>query len=107
MTHEEYIEGVKIFTNEMKSVTGVKNLDYSAGKDEAMESFYSIANRSGITPIQAWFVLVQKHVQAIERFVKTGKLTSEPIHSRFIDLANYAMLGSALVEDLEKKSKLN
>lgn len=106
MTYEEYQAHVKKFLGEMQYVTAVKNRDYSAGTDDAMNSWYSIAERTNITPIQVWYVLLSKHVQAIERYVKIGQLSSESIHSRLIDLANYAMLGDALVKDLEQKAYL-
>jgi len=102
MTHEEYAAHVKKFTGEMASVTAAKNPDYSAGTDDAMNDYHSTAERAGITPTQAWFVLLCKHVHAVERYVKTGQLSSETIHSRLIDLANYAMLGDALAKDLTK-----
>jgi hypothetical protein len=103
MTHEEYERLVVEFTAEMTAVTMAKNSDYSAGTDDAMNDYYSAARRAGITPVQAWFVLLCKHVHAVERYVKTGQLSSETIHSRLIDLANYAMLGDALTRDLQEK----
>jgi hypothetical protein len=102
MTHKEYEEHVKKFVEEMSSVTVAKNADYSAGTNDAMNDYYSAAERAGITPTQAWFVLLCKHVHAVERYVKTSRLSSETIHSRLIDLANYAMLGDALAKDLTK-----
>ena len=106
MTHEEYKNHVKKFTDEMLDVTKTKNADYSAGTLDAMYSYHSTADRTGITPIQAWFVLLCKHIHAIERYVKIEQLNSETIHSRLIDLANYAMLGDALVNDLLER-KIN
>lgn len=100
MTHEDYAKHAKAFTSEMLAVTAAKNPDYSAGTDDAMNDYYSAAERVGITPTQAWFVLLCKHVHAVERYVKTGQLSSETIHSRLIDLANYAVLGDALAVDV-------
>ncbi len=104
MTHEEYAEHVRQFVAEMTQVTKAKNADYCAGTDEAMNDYYSASERANVTPVQAWAVLFMKHVHAVERFVKTGTVSSEAIHGRFIDLANYAMLGDALVKDMEAKS---
>ncbi len=88
---------------EMKGVTDAKNPDYSAGTLDAMANYYELASAAGITPMQAWMCLMMKHVTAIMRFVKVGNVTSEPIRGRFIDLANYAMLGAALADDLEAR----
>lgn len=103
MTHDEYRDHCDGFTAEMREVSHAKNLDYSAGTDDAMNDYYSAAGRAGITPAQAWFVLLCKHVHAVERYVKTGQLSSETIHSRLVDLANYAMLGDALTKDLSRR----
>lgn len=106
MTHAEYADHVKKFTDEMQEVTGAKNADYSAGSDDSMNNYYEVGRFAGVTPFQAWMVLVGKHLTAIMRYAKDGKVSSESIQGRFIDLANYAMLGSALVQDLEKKKKI-
>ena len=106
MTHEDYAQHVKEFTTEMTAVTTAKNPDYSAGTDDAMGNYYECSEAGGITPIQAWSVLMMKHFTAIKRFIKTGRVSSEPIHGRFVDLANYAMLGDALVKDLENKKSV-
>ena len=71
--------------------------------ETAMNDYRSAAERAGISPRQAWFVLLCKHVHAVERYVKTGQLSSETIHSRLVDLANYAMLGDALAKDLSRR----
>lgn len=103
MSGEEYRDHVTAFLAEMKAVTDAKNPDYSAGSSDAMANYYELAAAAGITPVQAWMCLMMKHVTAIMRFAKVGSVTSEPIRGRLIDLANYAMLGAALVEDLKAK----
>lgn len=103
MTHEDYAKHVQEFTDEMRAVTEAKNADYSAGTSDAMRNYYELSQASGCTPFQAWMVLMMKHVTAIMRFSKDGRVSSESIHGRFIDLANYAMLGDALVNDLQTK----
>ena len=103
MTHDDYRKHVSEFLAEMKAVTDAKNPDYSAGQDDAMANYYELAAAAGITPVQAWMCLMMKHVTAIMRYSKVGSVTSEPIRGRLIDLANYAMLGAALVKDLEEK----
>jgi hypothetical protein len=104
MTKSEYNDHVQAFLAEMRAVTDAKNVDYSAGQDDAMTNYYELASAAGVTPFQAWMCLMMKHVTAIMRYSKAGEVVSEPIHGRFIDLANYAMLGSALVKDLAAKN---
>lgn len=107
MTKDEYKEHVASFLKEMSDVTSVKNEDYSAGQQDAMANYYELSNATGVTPFQAWMCLMMKHVTAIMRYSKTGGVVSESIHGRFIDLANYAMLGDALVKDLALKEVTN
>lgn len=103
MKHEEYKIHVAQFLNEMADVTMAKNPDYSMN-DDAMNNFKAISTLLGggvITPQVVWAVLVGKHITAIMTHMAQGKsLKSETIHGRFIDLANYATLGDALVKDL-------
>jgi len=107
MKHSEYADHVKKFTDEMIDTTSKKNPDYSAGTEDAMGNYYEVSNATGVTPVQAWMVLLMKHFTAIMRFTKTGMVSSEAIHGRFIDLANYAMLGDALVKDMIEKGLTN
>lgn len=105
MTTDEYATHFEEFVREMRSVTQAKNPDYSAGSSDAMANYYELSSATGVTPMQAWLCLTMKHVTAVMRYVKTGVSSSEPIHGRLVDLANYAMLGSALVKDLERKER--
>lgn len=101
MTMADYERHVGDFLHEMCAVTTAKNQDYSAGQINALASYYELANAAGVTPFQAWTVLMMKHITAIMRYSKVGSVASESIRGRFIDLANYAMMGAALVEDIE------
>lgn len=105
MTKEEYQRHVTEFLTEMRAITEAKNVDYSAGHDDAMANYYELSNASGVTPFQAWMVLMMKHVTAIMRYSKVGSVVSESIHGRMVDLANYAMLGDALIKDLIEKGR--
>lgn len=106
MTHPEYAAHVLAFTDEMRAVTAAKNADYSAGTDDAMRNYYELSQASGCTPFQAWMCLFFKHVTAVMRYSKDGKVSSESIHGRMIDIANYAILGDALIKDLAAKSDI-
>lgn len=105
MTHEDYAAHVEAFVAEMRSVTTAKNADYSAGTQDAMHDYHAAAEECDVTPLKAWFVLFMKHVRAVQKYVRVGRVSSESIHGRFTDIANYAMLGDALVKDIESKAK--
>lgn len=100
MRHDDYAEHVIDFTDEMRKVTSDKNHDYSV-RDDAMDNFKLIGEALGCSPRLVWSVLWMKHVTAVINHMAKGKtLRSETIHGRFIDLANYALLGDALDKDL-------
>lgn len=101
MKHEDYKDHVFAFTNEMNKVTEAKNHDYSVYDNDAMSNFKAIGTILGVSPTVVWSVLWMKHVTAVINHMAQGKtLRDETIHGRFIDLANYAMLGDALIKDL-------
>jgi len=83
-----------------------KGNDYTRGKGDIdrSDNFKVAAENNGITPFQAWGVYFYKHVAAIWRFLKDGKVESEPIEGRIYDVINYAILLVLLVN--EEKSKL-
>lgn len=109
MIHDDYKMHVAKFTNEMVEVTQKKNHDYSVRDDDAMDNFKLVGEMLGISPRLVWSVLWMKHVTAvINHMAKDKTLKDETIHGRFIDLANYAMLGDALDKDLanaDRRSK--
>lgn len=103
MTKCDFDKHVADFHEEMLAITSVKNTDYSAGHADAMANYYELSNASGVTPFQAWMCLFMKHVTAIMRYAKTGSVLSESIHGRMLDVANYAVLGDALIKDMAAK----
>ena len=88
----------KQFHKDMESIVAVKNPDYSVNAD-TMSNYKEIARFLGIPPRVVWAVLFMKHVTAISRYVRDGRVSSEPIRGRFLDAANYCVLGSALISE--------
>jgi hypothetical protein len=58
------------------------------------------AENNGVTALQAWGVYFYKHVSAVWRFLKDGKVESEPIEGRIYDVINYAILLALLVKEM-------
>jgi hypothetical protein len=61
----------------------------------------------GLRPEQVMLVLAGKHWGAIKTYVKTQKLTTEPIRERLKDLANYMALMAVMLEANKKENKRN
>jgi hypothetical protein len=79
-----------------------KGNDYTRGKGDLdrTDNFKMAAENNGVTALQAWGVYFYKHVSAVWRFLKDGKVESEPIEGRIYDVINYAILLALLVKEM-------
>lgn len=100
MLHSRFDEFVAEFTQEMEATLEVKGEDYASDVDR-LSNFKQVANNLDIPALQVWAVYAAKHFIAVSKYAKDGIAASEPIHGRFIDLANYAVLGAALAAEHE------
>ena len=71
-----------------------KGIDYTRGKgdEDRLDNFRRAAENNGVTFIQAWGVYFYKHISAVWKFAKDGKVESEPIEGRLYDVINYSIL---------------
>lgn len=104
MTLKQFAEFATKFREDMKAITDVKNVDYSLG-DDAMSNFVELGRLIGIRPEQVFAVFMMKHVTAVMRWVAAGRVESEGLRGRFLDVANYAILGAALAETLATENQ--
>jgi hypothetical protein len=88
----------------MFEILDTKGPDYS-NSDDRLANFKRLGSLLGIPPIQVWAVYAMKHMDAIMTYAKSGKVESEEITGRFLDLANYAVLGAALVQESQYRAK--
>jgi hypothetical protein len=78
-----------------------KGADYTIGNADRLYNFNQLAKDLGLTPRQVWYIYFAKHVNAVLAWVKTGKVESEGIEGRLIDIANYAKLGRLIAKQEE------
>lgn len=86
----------------LQELTNSKGAEYTGqdrGLDDQLANFREGALRVGITMEQVWLVLFDKHVSAINAFVRTGKERSEPITGRIDDAILYLVLLKAIVQE--------
>lgn len=78
-----------------------KNADYSQNeqKGDRIAAFRRIARDIDLPMRKVWAVFAQKHWGAIMRFIKEGRVESEPIDGRIDDLINYSVLLGAIIAD--------
>ena len=71
-----------------------KGIDYTRGLGDRnrLDNFDCVAENMGITWAQGWGVYFYKHVSAVWKYVKEGRVESEPIEERCYDIINYTIL---------------
>ena len=99
MKQSEFSEFVDaIVENYLKPTLQKKGADSARhlGDDaEFTSGFEMVAQRLGnrMDTIDVWAVNWEKHIEAIETWINTRKLESEPLEMRFMDAINYLILG--------------
>lgn len=85
---------------EAEQITQAKQPGYIMGRADALSNFKTVAERMGITPMQAWGIYFLKHVDSISAYAKDPKIPQgEALIGRFADAINYLCLGWALYYD--------
>lgn len=85
---------------EAEQITQAKQPGYTVGRKDVLSNFKTVAERMGVTPMQAWGVYFLKHVDSIVAYAKDPKIPQgEAMVGRFADAINYLCLGWALYHD--------
>jgi hypothetical protein len=75
-----------------------KMLDY-AGEASFSANFERQAARAGLSPARVWCVFASKHWDAVSSFATRGRVESEPIAARLVDIVNYCQLLAGMVHE--------
>jgi len=88
-------------------ILDTKGEDYTGGEKvrDRLLNFREAAKESGTSMLQAWFVYFFKHYKSVVKYIRTGKVESEPIRERIKDLINYLYLLTLIIDELEGKGK--
>ena len=105
MTNKEFKRFVSGFRKAQDKLILSKGHDYTQGNPDRLHNFKEVSRLTGMTTMQVWSVYWLKHVFAICTFIKYGKVKSEGIDGRFLDEANYNLLGKAILNDESKKHR--
>jgi len=92
-----YVAFHKALRDEADEIMFAKMADY-ARPDDQLSNFKEGAELMGLTPLRVWSVYFWKHICSVMRYVRDGRVESEDIRDRFIDIINYGHLGAALAE---------
>ena len=93
---EEIIEKVR-------DVLDKKGADYS-GRDDVLRNFRESAKEANISFEQVWLVFFKKQFDAIRRYIRDGRVESEPIEERIKDAMAYLALLYVRVRELEQEN---
>lgn len=105
MTNKEFKRFVSGFRKAQDKLILSKGHDYTQGNPDRLHNFKEVARLTGLSPIQVWSVYWLKHVFAICTFINKGFLKSEGLDERFLDEANYNLLGKAILKDESKRNR--
>lgn len=75
-----------------------KGADYS-GDEDVLANFKRNAKRLGLTKEQVLGVYMNKHLDAIDTYIRDGNIKSEPIEGRISDAIVYLLLLRAMVRE--------
>lgn len=89
-----YLEGQ---FERIRTLNSTKGNDYTA-EDDALANLRDMP-RAGISGRQKLWVYLDKHMRAIETYIRDGQVASEPIETRIQDAVLYLLLFGALVEE--------
>lgn len=103
MDHQVFAKFVSQFQADQNDLLKVKGGEY-AGTLDRLANFRRGAALTGVEPMTCLFIYMSKHYDAIATYVKDGQTKtdrprSEHIRGRLLDLANYAVLAAALLDD--------
>jgi len=101
MNLSKFEELVTVLHEEADKIVALKRPSYTIGSADVLANFKRVAERAGITPLQAWAVYFLKHVDAIASLAKDPTIPqAEAIIGRFADAQNYLDLGWALYNEI-------
>ena len=99
MTAAEFQTFADAFFDSIRAIICTKGHDYTADLGDRLGNFKDAARALGLSPMQVWAVYFNKHVTAVLNFAARGRVESEAVHDRFLDIATYAILGAALAAE--------
>ena len=99
MTTQQRIDFFREEFEKMMQISATKGVEYANDDHDANNNFKEIAKQMGITPEQVLWVYVKKHLQAVESYLRSGDVLSEPIEGRIHDIILYNFILLSLIEE--------
>ncbi len=97
MKKERFQELLKQQFNTLADLTATKGIEYARSDDDQLANFKRQATELGIEPRQVLAVFLNKHIDAVKSYIKTGQVLSEPVEGRIDDCLLYLILLKAMI----------
>jgi hypothetical protein len=102
MNSKEYKKWRDNFIVQTLGLSDKKRIEYCNGNQDVdvHTNFKVIGEKLGLTPMQVLSVYLNKHIESLSSFFKTGTTYSdETIESRVMDIINYLLLAMSMKND--------
>lgn len=100
MTFEQFDTITERILKEVQNMRDTKGKEYTGGYDR-FDNFNRLAEKLKVPRILIWDVYFSKHMDAIESYVRNGKVLSEPIEGRIVDAITYLLLLAGMIAEDE------
>jgi len=98
MTHKDFDNFYKQLLEECIQILKSKGTAYS-GTEDRFGNFKRLEKQLGISRFLIWKVYFQKHLDAIDSFIRGEYHDSEPIRGRIVDCINYLLLLGGMIDE--------
>ena len=103
MNTQEFTELLENQYKHLCALNNTKGVEYARSDVDRLANFKRQAEELDMTPEKVLMVYLNKHLDAIKSFVKTGRVLSEPISGRISDAILYLILLHGLTIDSSKE----
>jgi len=105
MTNEKFYELVERVLDDCVDIMRSKG-DAYAGKDQdKFANFNRLASKLGLNRTKIWMVYFQKHMDALDSFLRGEYNDPEPIEGRIKDAVNYLLLLYGMIQETNPMAK--
>ena len=91
MEHSDFLHLIDTTAERLRDLTITKGIEYANDQDQ-LANFMRLGQRLGLRPEAVILVYLTKHLDAIDSYVRTGTVHSEPISGRIDDAILYLIL---------------
>jgi uncharacterized protein (DUF849 family) len=96
----DFLQLIDSTAEQLQRLTATKGAEY-ANSENQLANFKRLGKRLGLKPEAVILVYLTKHLDAIDSYVRTGRVHSEPIEGRIDDAILYLILLKASIREAD------